>query len=184
MAWPAYREYILPGRTLREFWDEGKVQAAEIQLLIPENAVVMEYGCGVGRILKNIEAKALIGVDVSWNFLLEAERRGIKVVLTDGVEMNIPDDSIDFVFSIMTFQHCDRDDIPFILGEIRRVLRPDGGALLHFPRSQDYYNPEYVYTPSDVHEIAQSLGGWVDTGELTAYADKSFGGGREWFVCL
>lgn len=46
----------------------------------------------------------------------------------------VPDDAIDLVFSFDVFVHFKIDLVHQFLASIRRVLRPGGGALIHFAR--------------------------------------------------
>lgn len=183
MTWPAHREYILPKRnTLEQFLDEGAVQAAALSPYIPLDAVVLEHGCGVGRVLQYIDAPRRIGLDVSPSFLEEAARHGLETLLSDGITIDLPDQSVDFVFSIMVFQHLDRADHPERLREIRRVLKPDGGVFLQFPAAATYYEKSYVYSNIEVEDYAKIVGGIVYTGDLVAYADGRSHEGREWLI--
>jgi ubiquinone/menaquinone biosynthesis C-methylase UbiE len=144
--------------------------------------VVLEYGCGVGRVLEHVEATRRIGVDVAPGFLKEAERRGIETLLTDGIHIDLPDDSVDFVFSVMVFQHINRAAHPERLAELRRVLKSGGGAWLQFPESEEYYhNASYTYSREEVEGYAQIMGGWVERGALAAYYDGS-SELREWLI--
>jgi len=103
---------------------------------------VLEIGCGVGRILKVLEEHKLfsriIGVDISPKMIQYAEEylklqdsSTIELYLTDGENLPIKDNSIDFVFSIVTFQHMTTKSIVKAnLKEIYRVLVPKGLARI------------------------------------------------------
>jgi ubiquinone/menaquinone biosynthesis C-methylase UbiE len=41
--------------------------------------------------------------------------------------------SVDFVYSILTLQHLEREDAFLLLREVHRVLRPGGSAFFTFP---------------------------------------------------
>jgi SAM-dependent methyltransferase len=180
LSWPIHSHWILPKRTPEEFVAEGIEQAEAI----PTRGVVLEYGCGVGRVLEHVEATRRIGVDVAAGFLEEAARRGIETILTDGIYIDLPDDSVDFVFSVMVFQHTNRAAHPVRLQELRRVLRPDGGAWLQFPESVEYYhNTSYTYTRAEVDGYAAIMGGSIVRGALAAYYDKSTDL-REWILVV
>jgi SAM-dependent methyltransferase len=181
MTWPADREYILPKRDMATFHWEGQSQARLLQNVIPDNATVLEYGCGVGRILRYVKAARRIGVDVSPSFLEEAARHDIEPLLTEDVTIDVPDDTVDFASSIMVFQHLDRERHRERIAEIRRVLKPDGRALIQFPRDPVYYGASYYYSAEEI--TGYVLGPHkVTRGALAGYADGDPGFGREWWL--
>src|SRR5690606_30154563 len=50
-----------------------------------------------------------------------------------GAELaGVPDDSVDLVFSFDVFVHFKMDLVHQFLQSVRRVLKPDGLALIHF----------------------------------------------------
>jgi len=185
MTWPADRKYILPGRDLKTFYEEGEAQAIRLQTVISDDATVLEYGCGVGRILRHVKAARRIGVDVSPSFLEEAARHDIETLLTEGIAIDLPTNSVDFAFSIMVFQHLDRRYHRERIAEIRRVLKQDGLAMIQFPRLASYYGKDrsYLYTSE---EIASYVAGPHDItkGRLVGYADGNTWMMREWWLRL
>ena len=82
-------EYILPKRDYDRFWEEGKLQAKEIQPKIKETDTVLEYGCGVGRILTNIKCKKKYGADISKNYLDRIEDEKIIPLNSNGRRLEL-----------------------------------------------------------------------------------------------
>ena len=70
---PSWREYILPKRTETEFFNEGKQQATVLNdlNLFDETSSILEFGCGIGRVLKYINTNDTnkTGVDVCQAYL-------------------------------------------------------------------------------------------------------------------
>jgi SAM-dependent methyltransferase len=54
------------------------------------------------------------------------------VQVTDGWQLELPDDSADVVFSYITLQHCSRDDALRLVDEAFRVTRRGGVIALNF----------------------------------------------------
>lgn len=115
------REVIVP------FFDEFK--AGE----------VLEIGSGGGRVTELLvpECRNLIASDIS-KFMLSILRSRFKsyssvaYLLLDGTGLTgVTDSSLDAVVSYDVFVHFEAWKIFNYLREIRRVLRPDGGALIH-----------------------------------------------------
>jgi ubiquinone/menaquinone biosynthesis C-methylase UbiE len=131
------------GVTLEEFRAAGAALVDKILPWVgdlPSHERVLEIGCGVGRNLVHLADRfdRAIGVDVSPTMLRIAREAGLQ----DNVELHqttgrdlapVADESTDFVFSHLVFQHV--DDPRAVEGnmrEIQRVLKPGGAAALQF----------------------------------------------------
>ena len=95
--------------------------------------VVVDLGCGTGdgaRRLKDRYRPALvIGLDPAPGMLRETRRRSgwlrpLRSVCADVMQLPFRDQSVNLMFSNLMLQWC--DDLDGALGEIRRVLAPDG----------------------------------------------------------
>lgn len=175
--------HILRRRSREQFEAEGRHQAAVLQPLIPTGATVLDFGCGVGRVAKHVTADRVIGVDVNRRFLTEASRH-IETWPTDGLTIPLPDNTVDFAYSLMVLQHCYRGDHPTILAELARVLRPGAYAYVQFPDADSgYYRPGpfvNVYTADEVAGyIPDGCTGIVTAGRLAGYADGNLTVDRE-----
>ncbi len=120
-------------------FEEG-VRKKGLELLsIKEGEVVLETGVGTGFSLKEIArlvgatGKAY-GLDVSPQMLSLTEKRLRGAGLMDRVELNEGDarnmpyknGMFDAVFMAATLELFDTPDIPRVLSEIKRVLKPEG----------------------------------------------------------
>lgn len=136
---PRAREIILtpegPGADTDSRWAQETPYVLELvqQALQPgPNSLVLDYGCGIGRIAKAmIEASgcAVIGVDISPSMrrlaagyvasdrFVPTSPDGLERLITAGVR-------VDAAIAIWVLQHCAMpiEDI----GRIRRVLSPNG----------------------------------------------------------
>ena len=113
-----------------------------------EGKTVLDFGCGWGgetAWLAQRGARHVVGCDISATSLAEARRfqerqRIVNVEFVPCVADAIPleDSRFDAVLSTNVFEHV--MNVPAMLGEIRRVLRPGGsfvttfGPLFHSPR--------------------------------------------------
>ncbi|HEX6832621.1 MAG TPA: class I SAM-dependent methyltransferase [Rudaea sp.] len=97
---------------------------------------VLELGCGVGRIGREIAPKIAHweGTDISANMLKVARERLASfpnVGLTELTRSNLkplPDASFDKAYCIAVFIHMDKEDFCLYLEDLARVLKP-GGVL-------------------------------------------------------
>ena len=115
-----------------------KVVDDYIRPYVKPDATVLEIGSGGGRWTRYlVSAKKVIVVNLSTQFFepLRAMFPGtnLKFYQTEGFDLRgVAADSIDFVFTFGTFVHIDPDGIREYLGEIRRVLKPAGIAVVHY----------------------------------------------------
>jgi ubiquinone/menaquinone biosynthesis C-methylase UbiE len=109
------------------------------RLSVEEGEAVLEIGFGSGRCLKRIAESVgktgkVYGVDISSGMLEVTRRRLDKARLMDRVELycgdaaSLPygDCTFDAVFMSFTLELFDTPDIPKLLGEVKRVLKPRG----------------------------------------------------------
>ena len=105
---------------------------------LPENSVVSDIGCGNGRHLIYCaeHCSKAIGVDFSINLLEIArkkmsKKRNVELVQANAVYLPFKDDSIDHILFIATLHNIkDRGNRVKSLSEIKRVLKPNGTALI------------------------------------------------------
>jgi ubiquinone/menaquinone biosynthesis C-methylase UbiE len=77
----------------------------------------------------------------------------VNVCLMNAAQLSFPDDSFDFIFSSLVFEHI--DDVPAAVAEVNRVLRPEGTAWINihlFPslsggHHKDWTNPRKWPSP-------------------------------------
>lgn len=110
---------------------------------INKDSIVLEIGCGIGRISYYIAqtCKALISLDISHELLQIMHERlcinynffNINLFEGNGIDLNpIFDNEVDIVFEYIVFQHIPSQDIVRnYIKEINRVLKVGGVALLH-----------------------------------------------------
>lgn len=98
-----------------------------------EGKRILDVGCGVGAFVRRLREFS----DDVYGFDIDAEhvRRGVEQVpnlmLSVGEAMPYPGDTFDFVLMHEVLEHV-RDDLA-TLREVRRVLRPDGRAVVFCP---------------------------------------------------
>lgn len=130
------------GGVAEESWFEETGAATKEMLIgtVGINAAdtVVEIGCGVGRVGKQIAplCRQWIGCDVSPHMLKLAAQRlegfaNVELHETTGFDLRpLPDEVADLVYSTVVFMHLDEwDRFNYIL-EGHRVLRPGGRIFI------------------------------------------------------
>ncbi|MDX2193168.1 MAG: class I SAM-dependent methyltransferase [Gemmatimonadales bacterium] len=102
---------------------------------------VLDFGSGGGETCVELAqrgARRVIGVEIQEARLAEARARAEAAGVADRC-LFVPstDEQVDVVLSMDAFEHF--DDPAFVLREMRRLLRPDGYALIEF--GSTWYHP-------------------------------------------
>ena len=119
---------------------ERRAQAVGLELLrVQPGERVLELGCGAGGALVVLaravgSAGRVVGLDLSPGMIVLAaarlRRAGLakraELVVADATSIPWPDVSFDALFMAFTLELFDTPEIPLVLAECRRVLRPGG----------------------------------------------------------
>jgi SAM-dependent methyltransferase len=179
-------EYILTGFAERpdDFALSGREAAASLLAFCPPEAVVLDLGCGVGRVAREMEphVKQIHAVDVSQEMIRQARdyvgpASRIQFQVNDGFTLgHLADESVDFAFSLLTMHHVTRAAFASYLGELHRVLRP--GGLFYFSVVSRDRSPAY-----DVDDARDTFTGRAYTDlELTQVLGGRFVEARRWLT--
>lgn len=136
-----YYSSKLAAENLRKCYDIAPARtrqylAAEIDHVlkhISEDDIVLELGCGYGRVLSQIASRCsfLIGIDTSYESLKMAqsylsEYSTIELSLMNAIDLCFPDSSFDAVICIQNGISAFKVDSYDLVREAYRVARPDG----------------------------------------------------------
>lgn len=101
-----------------------------------KDTVVLDFGCGTGRISKFISpmVKKVIGIDITEGMVKVAEKENngdnIEYFVFDGQNINLPSNSIDLIISVYVLQFVvNTDYFKETLKEFSRILKPSGKLL-------------------------------------------------------
>lgn len=133
--------------TEQEYWDKvaqdpdvsikyiADVELQDCLDAIVNNLVatsVLEIGCGIGRLTTAIAKSAFIcqlhGIDISEKMLKLTPKSDVKYKLCSGHSIPYPAKSFDSVYSMLTFQHINDENMKEYIAETYRVLK-DGGVF-------------------------------------------------------
>ncbi|MFQ5903285.1 MAG: class I SAM-dependent methyltransferase, partial [Candidatus Binatia bacterium] len=106
---------------------------------LPMDAVVMEFGCGLGlhSIALAPYCKRVVGIDISRRLLqlakkLAREVDNVSFLWYDGGVLPFESETFDLVFSMGVFERIVKSRVQKYLADIRRILNANGRAFLYF----------------------------------------------------
>lgn len=126
-----------------EWWDQGTLDRvfALVERFLTPSAQVLEIGPGGGKWTVRLAPRVarVIAFDVADEMLIRTRARcerdainNVRYLLSDGSgSLEVDDESIDIVFSYDVFVHITLEDTVHYVGEMGRVLRPGGVAIIH-----------------------------------------------------
>ncbi len=134
------QDAVVRGAVNDNFYSSGKNQALIFKDLVNKDTIVLDVGCGVGRVEMFLAqyCQEIHGVDISGTILRLAkdnlkEHKNVFFHRNNGKDLRIfPDNKFGFIFSLLFLQHLEKEDAYIYLEEICRVLNPDGKVYLHF----------------------------------------------------
>jgi len=171
-----------------KFWASGETDLTDLILRdieLKPSASAVEIGCGVGRIVRPLSKRIThaTGVDIAPGMISRGHELlndvpNAHLHATDGSLEVIEDNSQDFVFSFVVFQHIpSKQAIIRYIRETARVLKPGGvfkfqvdGRERPFWKGADTWLGVW-FKPDEIKQILDESGfSLVDTwGEATQY---------------
>jgi 2-polyprenyl-3-methyl-5-hydroxy-6-metoxy-1,4-benzoquinol methylase len=147
------RLQIINHRDEERFEESGRQELKRLLPFVHPGATVLDLGCGIGRVTRPLapHCGTIWAVDASPQMLEIARGRMAAVpnvryaLCADTVVPEVPDASVDFVYSIIVLQHLEKEDAFLLLEEVVRMLKPGGKAFLTWPDlHDDFYLGTFV----------------------------------------
>jgi len=186
---PEWKSYILPRTNDADFDAEGFAEAQRLFYFFDKSSVVVDYGCGIGRVLQYVAERAgfTVGLDICDGFLDRARVaiHGDKVAFFRSDEYQ-NENVADFLYSFMVLQHNDEANRKKIMGHILGILGPGKTAIVNFPMFESTYYEEgpflHKFRRGEVGEYGQVFSSFrIIEGNLPGY-EKPCNGVNEYFL--
>lgn len=115
--------------------------AEDVAAAAPAGAVVLDAGCGTGRLAVEIAARRpdlrVHGIDLERGMVHVATRRAeregvadrVEFTVADLAELPLPNDSVDLIVSTASLHHW--TDVGAAIASLGRVVRPDGRMWIY-----------------------------------------------------
>lgn len=142
-------EAILRGvQSEQEFWRTGEEDASKLLKFINKESIVLDAGCGIGRVMKYVapHCREIHGVDTSVLILRRAKKelKELKNCFFHRADLKdfdaFPVNSFDLVYSFYALQHMEKEDAYLCLKRIHSLLKPNGIVYMQFP---DFVSDHY-----------------------------------------
>jgi ubiquinone/menaquinone biosynthesis C-methylase UbiE len=165
------------------FDSSGADEASHLLKLTGARPVVLDIGCGVGRVMKFLapSCQEVHGVDISDEMVERGRKRladlsNVWFHKGNGYDLSMFGDAkFDLVFSTVVFQHMPKSVAYNYMTEVTRVLKPNGLFRLYVPNlirpehfnafrhfTQPYFAehpyPMNFYTPAEVAVMLREAG--------------------------
>lgn len=134
-----YDTHAREASTRYESADMSRLHAMLLRRLPPKGASVLELGCGSGRDAAFLQASGydVTAVDASPGMIAVAARLHPELAgRLSCAAVPFPEDSpllqrsFDAVFSNAMFMHIPDHDLPLVVDQVRRMMRPGGVAVI------------------------------------------------------
>lgn len=127
-----------------------------LEAIGPLTGKVLEIGCGVGRLMK----ENYYGIDISKEMIEIAKKRRPECVfkVCDGRTIPYADETFHCVYSMLVFQHLDKDGVVSYLNEAYRVLIPGGKFRFQFIEGDEDEPFSHHYDQGNMWEWLKNIG--------------------------
>jgi ubiquinone/menaquinone biosynthesis C-methylase UbiE len=124
---------------------------------------ILELACGMGRTCRWIapKVKQYTGVDFIPQMIERAKSynssfSNAKFVLNDGRTLKIfNDNTFDFVYCELAFQHMTKDVQQSYTDEVYRVLKKGGTFFVDLPKIEFYKDPTFALSKEEANNLLQ-----------------------------
>ncbi|NYZ75471.1 methyltransferase domain-containing protein [Candidatus Micrarchaeota archaeon] len=115
------------------------VRGVTKKLKLDRGVSLLDVGCGSGSLLKKLPAKKKVGLDYSERLLIQARRRGLRVIKGTAWKLPFADNSFNRVLCYSVTHYLTHSQAEEALKELKRVCKPRGFVLVGDVADVDYY---------------------------------------------
>ena len=112
---------------------------------------LLEIGAGPGRDSLFFQETGLdvVCTDLSPKMVAICQSKGLTAYVMDFLNLDLPTESFDSVYALNCLLHVPKADLPQVLAEVRRLLKPTGLFFMGVYGGHDFEGvwPQDTYTP-------------------------------------
>ncbi|MEK7518527.1 MAG: class I SAM-dependent methyltransferase [Patescibacteria group bacterium] len=155
-------------------WDDDFV--ARFLELLPQSSSMLDLGCGPGWETHRMKRAGLqqTGLDLSEELLEIARKNNPQAAFVQGDMRHLPfpSDTFDGVFAKASLLHLQKTDVPLVLDEILRILKPNGILHLALKKQRVGQPPEEIVTENDYGYTYERFFSYWAMSELLSVLQK------------
>jgi O-antigen biosynthesis protein len=148
-------ERLLPGDVTRNMPEHLHRYAIAAELCCGKTVLDIASGEGYGSALLAAVATSVVGVDISEDAIHHATATyrlpNLRYVVGSATSIPMDSESVDVVVSFETLEHL--SDHETMLCEFKRVLKPNGVAIVSTPDKKYYTDARMAKNPHHVREL-------------------------------
>jgi ubiquinone/menaquinone biosynthesis C-methylase UbiE len=166
----ARRDGVTTAEAIDAGWADPRRMADVVLPHLTPDAIVLEIACGVGRISRFMapHCRRLYCADILPDALEEAKAALAQVTnvsfhQTNGYDLQeFESGMFDAVFSFTSFFHFDLELVVQYFGEIARVLKVGGVAIIEFKKLSEQHELDQLVTKIAIHGGIESYEAMLD----------------------
>ena len=129
-------------RNISEIEDWKIIERSEFLALLKSEykQSLLEIGAGHGRDSKFFQENGfqVTCIDLSPEMVKLCRQKGLHAYVMDMVNLDFPDNSFDATYSLNSMLHLPKKELPIVLENIRRALKPNGLFFLGVYGGHDF----------------------------------------------
>jgi ubiquinone/menaquinone biosynthesis C-methylase UbiE len=158
-------------------WIEDFVQ--QFVELLPPQATMLDLGCGPAWEMQQMRRDGLeqVGFDLSDELLKIAQKNNPTAKFVQGDMRHLPFEahSFDGVFAKASLLHIKKEEVPGVIDEVERVLKPKGIFYVGIKKQRDGQRDEEVVTEDDYgYSYERPFSYWTMPEFLDVLQQKKF----------
>jgi SAM-dependent methyltransferase len=151
----------------------------QLSAVLPHRARVADIGCGPGDHMRLLRDRGfrVVGLDLSWGML--RSRRVPAVVQADMRALPLGTRAVEAIWCASALLHIPRPEVPAVLAEFARILRPGGELALSVAEGDGEFWEPVSYQPSHrrwyvLHRVEPLTAQLADAGfAVTSFSRRS-----------
>ena len=105
-----------------------------LQNFIPNNATILDIGCGYGDFINGIVGKEKFAIDLNSENHKYIDSQSVVFICQSVLEeFNIPENSVDVIFASNLLEHFDDSELKLIVKNLHKKLKKGGKVILIQP---------------------------------------------------
>lgn len=143
---------IHPFRNVSElaYWESGRLQAQSIARLVKKSDLIVDMGCGDGRVAHAFYEKgyAIVGADSSTEMLFNLQEKcpNIEAIESNGIDLDEKLDNAglsqpDVIYCLAVLIHHDYKSGAKMIEGMAKALKPGGLLILDWPTADKDNRP-------------------------------------------